>query len=266
MNQPRDLNARTKAQSAEAASGHTASGAGPERSRDSMAYAKSIGYSEQEMASVPEAAAVTHGCGNPTALAELKEGETVLDLGCGGGLDVFLAAQRVGAKGKVIGVDKTRKVIHQARTNARAGKYTNVEFQVADMEKLPFPDASVDVVISNCVINHSTDKRRVFGEAYRVLKPGGRMFVSDLVTTEKLPEDVLRNADQLWTEWLAAASDRREYLNAMETAGFQTLTVLAEGPFPLSEADHALKGRIISIQIQGSKPFGAHTRRTAPNR
>ena len=253
MKKKRDIKTRVRAQYAELAAQDDSRRPEHERPRDSIEKAAAIGYSEQEMKSVPADAAATHGCGNPTALAELKAGETVLDLGCGGGLDSFLAAQRVGRKGKVIGLDMTPEMVEKARASARAGNYTNVAFDVAEIEKLPLPDDSVDVVISNCVINHSPDKLRVFREAHRVLKPGGRLFVADLVTSGKLSEDVLRNAGKIWAEWLAAASDRRTYLNAIKAAGFRTIAVVAEGPFPMSEADSALKGRIISIQVKGVK-------------
>lgn len=219
----------------------------------SFEYAESIGYSAQEMESVPKEATVTHGCGNPAALAELKEGEIVLDLGCGGGLDAFLAAQRVGQNGKVIGVDMTHSMVEKARANARSGNYKNVEFKVAEIEHLPVLGGSVDVVISNCVINHSPDKCAVFKEAHRVLKPGGRMFVADLVTAEQLPEDVRRSVGRLWAEWLAVAVGKQAYLNAVEEAGFHNITVVAEGPFPRAEADNLLKGKIISIQVKGRK-------------
>ena len=253
----RNIKTRVKAQYAEVAARDDSGRPSRDRPRDSLEKAITIGYSEEEMKSVPAEAAVTHGCGNPTALAELKAGETVLDLGCGGGLDAFLAAQRVGRKGKVIGLDMTPEMVEKARANAREGNYMNVVFEVADIEKLPLPDDSIDVVISNCVINHSPDKLSVFREAHRVLKPGGRLFVSDLVTSGKLPKDVLQNAGKLWAEWLAVASDRRTYLNAIRAAGFRTIAVVAEGRFPMSEADNALKGRIISIQVKSVKEEGA---------
>jgi arsenite methyltransferase len=253
MKRNRDTKRHVRAQYADTVSRPDSSTASHEPRDDSIAYAESIGYSQQEMRSVPEGAAVTHGCGNPTAIAELKEGESVLDLGCGGGLDVFLAAQRVGRKGKVIGLDMTSEMVEKAWANARAGNYTNVEFGVAEIERLPLPDDSVDVVISNCVINHSQDKLAVFKEAYRVLKPGGRLFVSDLVTAGKLSAEVLRNADKLWTEWLSVACGRREYLNAIESPGFRAIAVVAERLFPLAEADVVLKGRIVSIQIKAQK-------------
>jgi SAM-dependent methyltransferase len=237
---------RTKEKRAEVASKENSSS-------DSVEYAKSIGYSEQEMKSVPHEAALTHGCGNPTALAELKEGQIILDLGCGGGLDVFLAAQKVGQKGRVIGLDSSPEIVEKANTSAGKGNYKNVEFKVAKIEKLPIPDDSVDVVISNCVINHSPDKLAVFREVHRVLKPGGRMFVSDLVTAGELSKDSLRSVDKIWVQWLAVASGRQEYLNAIRGAGFRIITVLTEGSFPMAEADDMLKGKIISIQIKGSK-------------
>jgi len=253
MKKKNDIKKHIKKQYAETVSTNDHSGSSREHANDSMAYAQSIGYSEQEMKTVPEGAAATHGCGNPTALAELKEGEVVLDLGCGGGLDAFLAAQRVGRKGRVIGVDMTPEVVDKARANAGAGDYPNVEFRVAEIENLPLPDDSVDVVISNCVINHSPDKPAVFREAYRVLKPGGRMFVSDLVTAGRLPAEVSRNADKLWADWVAAASSRQEYLEAIEAAGFRKIVVAAEGPFPLAEASNLLRGRIISLQVKATK-------------
>lgn len=253
MKRTPDIKKRIRAQYAGTVSRDDSPTASHEPRNDSAAYAESIGYSQQEIKSVPAGAAVTHGCGNPTAIAELKAGETVLDLGCGGGFDAFLAAQRVGPKGRVIGLDMTPEMVEKAKASARAGNYANVEFRVAEIENLPSTAGSVDVVISNCVINHSPDKLAVFKEAYRVLKPGGRLFVSDLVTAGRLSDDLRRKADKLWTEWLSVACDRREYLGAIESAGFTAVTVLAEGPFPLSEADEVLKGRIISLQVKAQK-------------
>ncbi len=231
---------------------HDAAGGG-QGSDDPFAYAKSIGYSEQEMRSVPAEAAITHGCGNPTALAQLRPGQVVLDLGCGGGLDAFLAAQRVGPEGRVIGLDMTPEMVEKATASARKGGYVNVDFRVAGIEKLPVADDSIDVVISNCVINHALDKPAVFKEVHRVLKPGGSLFLSDLVTTSRFPEGMLGKVNEIWTPWLAAAADRQEYLKAIQQGGFRTMTVLAEGPFPMVEADAVLRGRILSIQIRADK-------------
>jgi SAM-dependent methyltransferase len=241
---------RWKARYAAVASRETSGGEG---AGDPFAYAKSIGYSEQEMRSVPTEAAVTHGCGNPTALAQLRPGQVVLDLGCGGGLDAFLAAQQVGAEGRVIGLDMTPEMVNKATASARKGGYTNVDFRVAEIERLPVADDSVDVVISNCVINHTPDKPAAFKEVHRVLKPGGSLFLSDLVTTGRFPDAMREKAGEMWAPWLAVASDRQAYLQAVEEGGFRAVAVLAEGLFSMAEADAVLRGRILSIQIKADK-------------
>ena len=156
---------------------------------------KLVGYSEAELSQVPEGANLGLGCGNPTALASLKEGERVLDLGSGAGFDCFLAAKRVGEKGKVIGVDMTAEMLEKARANAVKGKYTNVEFRLGEIENLPVADNSVDVIISNCVINLAPNKQRVFEEAFRVLAPNGRLMVSDIVLLKKLPQAIQENVE-----------------------------------------------------------------------
>lgn len=219
---------------------------------DLAQQAKSMGYSEEEIGSLPEEALMGLGCGNPTALAELKEGETVLDLGSGGGLDVFLAAQRVGGKGKVIGVDMTTEMIEKARRNAEKGSYTNVEFLPGEIENLPLGNNSVDVIISNCVINLSPDKLATFKEAFRVLKPGGRILISDLVTEEELPEEV-RRSFQAWAECIAGALQKEEYLNVIRQAGFREMTIAAQHTYEGSGMDHRLRGKITSIQVRAYK-------------
>jgi arsenite methyltransferase len=157
---------------------------------------KKVGYSEEEMNAVPEAN-LGLGCGNPTAFGKLKEGDVVLDLGSGAGFDCFLASKKVGKTGKVIGVDMTEEMINKARILAKENGYSNVEFRLGDIEKLPVDDNSVDVIISNCVINLAPDKLKVFKEAYRTLKSGGRMYVSDIVLVGKLTEEQLRDEDLL---------------------------------------------------------------------
>jgi len=193
---------------------------------------KKIGYAEEEMKAVPEGANLGLGCGNPVALASLKKGETVLDLGSGAGFDCFLAAQKVGAKGKVIGVDMTPEMLDKARENARKGKYKNVEFRLGEIENLPVADSSVDVIISNCVINLSPDKARVFTEAFRVLKPGGRLMVSDIVLLQELP-DAIKNSVQAYIGCLSGAVMKAEYLRLIKKAGFKDVSILDESCFPI---------------------------------
>lgn len=190
-----------------------------------------IGYSPEELKSVPEDANLGLGCGNPAALAGLKKGETVLDLGSGAGIDCFLAAGKVGPAGKVIGVDMTPEMIDRARENARKNGYGNVEFRLGEIENLPAADKSVDVMISNCVINLSTDKSQVFREAFRVLRPGGRMMVSDLALRRPLPKAV-RESVEAYVACIAGALVRDDYLNAIREAGFKDIEVVSEKTFP----------------------------------
>jgi len=193
---------------------------------------KSIGYTEEEIKAVPEGANLGLGCGNPVAFASLREGETVLDLGSGGGLDCFLAAARIGKNGRVIGVDMTPEMIEKARENARKGDYGNVEFRLGEIESLPVADNSVDVVVSNCVINLVPDKRRVFKETFRVLKPGGRLMISDIVLLKELP-DVIKNSVEAYIGCLSGAIMRDEYIGAIKAAGFQEVRIADEAPFPI---------------------------------
>jgi arsenite methyltransferase len=218
---------------------------------DPMAHAKSFGYSEEELKTVPVEAVMSLGCGNPVALSELRQGEIVLDLGCGGGLDAFLAAQRVDPTGRVIGVDVTPEMVKRANETAGKASLANVEFKHASIERLPLDDGSVDVAISNCVMNHCSDKVRAFEEVYRVLKPRGRMCISDLVTAGEFSEDALK--DEVWGEWLRVAQSKSDYLRAIEQAGFQEVTVKGEASFPMAENDDRLKGRIVSILVTARK-------------
>ncbi|RPJ79378.1 MAG: methyltransferase domain-containing protein [Alphaproteobacteria bacterium] len=179
---------------------------------------KSIGYSENDLKAAPDAN-LGLGCGNPTAFAELKSSDIVLDLGSGAGFDCFLAAQKVGNSGKVIGVDLIQAMIEKAQANTLKYGYSNVEFRLGDIEALPVESNSVDVIISNCVINLAPDKEKVFKEAFRVLKPGGRMYISDMVLLAELPED-LKNDKDLLTGCLAGALLKEEYLRLLKEAGF----------------------------------------------
>ena len=199
--------------------------------RQTDIISKSIGYTDQDLKVVPEGANLGLGCGNPLALASLREGETVLDLGSGAGFDCFLAARQVGKSGKVIGVDMTPEMLDKARGNAKKGEFTNVEFRLGEIENLPVADNQVDMVISNCVINLAPDKERVFQEAFRVLKPGGRLMVSDIVLKKELPEEI-RNSVAAYTACVAGAETRENYLGAIRAAGFQEARILDETVFP----------------------------------
>ena len=200
----------------------------------SQVRSQAIGYSKRELQAIPQGANLGLGCGNPTALASLHEGEIVLDLGSGAGIDCFLAAQAVGSSGQAIGVDMTPDMIDRARDNAREHGIANVEFRLGEIEHLPAADSSVDVVISNCVINLSIDKPQVFREAYRALRPGGRMYVSDIVLLADLPSDI-RNSIEAYVECVAGAVHKAEYLEAIRSAGFDDIEILSEIP-----ADSAL--------------------------
>jgi SAM-dependent methyltransferase len=186
-----------------------------------------MGYSQSEMNNVPGGSNLGLGCGNPVAIASLKEGDVVLDLGSGAGFDAFLASTKVGKTGKVFGVDLTNEMLDKARENARKGNYTNVEFRKGDIEDLPIEDNSVDAIISNCVINLAPDKEKVFKEAYRVLKKGGRIMASDIVLSKPLPDDI-RNNKELLVGCVSGAILKKDYLKLMEKTGFSNIKVLKE--------------------------------------
>lgn len=213
---------------------------------------ESIGYSEDDLSSIPKESIMGLGCGNPTALAELNTGETVLDLGSGAGLDVFLAANKVGKTGHVIGVDMTKKMIEKGKKIAKEHGFINVEFRLGDIENLPVDDSSIDVIISNCVINLSPDKLKVYNEAYRVLKNGGRLLVSDLVTECSLPEDIRKSFDA-WSECIAGALERNDYLGVINKAGFQNVEIINQHSYSEEGMDKRLVGKITSIQVRAIK-------------
>jgi arsenite methyltransferase len=204
-------------------------------------------YTDQETGALPEAAvAASLGCGNPTALAELKRGETVLDLGSGGGIDVLLSARRVGPTGKAYGLDMTDEMLALARENQRKAGVENVEFLKGEIEAIPLPDNSVDVIISNCVINLSGDKDAVLREAYRVLRPGGRFAVSDVVTRGAVPE-ALRRDILLWVGCIAGALEEDDYRTKLRTAGFQAVTVEPTRVYRLEDAREFLTGKGVDV-------------------
>ena len=189
------------------------------------AVAEAFGYSPEELASIPAEANMGLSCGNPTAFAKLRPGETVVDLGCGGGLDVLLAAPKVGPSGRAIGIDMTPDMIDRARRNAARQGLTNVDFHLATIDALPLPDVSVDCLISNCVINLAPDKRAVFREMFRVLKPGGRVAVSDIALKKQLPDDLARDV-MAYVGCIAGAILITEYEQWLKAAGFRTVQVV----------------------------------------
>jgi arsenite methyltransferase len=195
---------------------------------DAKEFAKSIGYSEGELAVIPDEANLALSCGNPTALASLKQGEVVLDLGSGAGFDCFLAASKVRPSGKVIGVDMTPQMIDKARNGAKKNRVENVEFRLGEIENLPVADGSVDVVVSNCVINLSADKPRVFQEIYRVLKPGGRIAISDIALLKALPEKV-RESIEAYVGCVGGAMLIDDYKKTVEAAMLKDVRVTVKG-------------------------------------
>lgn len=219
---------------------------------------KNVGYDDKDLNAVPEGANLGLGCGNPIALASLKKGEVVLDLGSGAGFDCFLAARKVGKSGRVIGIDMTPEMVKKARGNASRGGYDNVEFKLGDVERLPVADDSIDVIISNCVINLSPDKQKVFREAFRVLKHGGRMMISDLVLIKPLPAPV-KNSVEAYIGCLSGAILRNDYIGHIKVAGFERIEVVDEAAFPsenitgIADPDD-IAASIVSIKISASKP------------
>jgi arsenite methyltransferase len=211
-----------------------------------------VGYTAEDLRLVPELAVLGVGCGNPTALADLKVGETVLDLGSGAGIDVFLAAHKVGERGRVIGVDMTEDMVLKGRLLAEQDGYTNVEFHLGDAEHLPVDAATLDVVISNCVINLTPDKLASFKEVHRVLKPGGRILIADLVTGGELPPEVRASA-AAWADCLAGAMEKEAYLETIYRAGFSEVAVVSESSYEAPGMDERLRGKILSVKVRGIK-------------
>jgi|KBSSwiStaDraftv2_1062776.scaffolds.fasta_scaffold29092_3 SAM-dependent methyltransferase len=220
---------------------------------------RSLGYTEEQIQAIPEGSNFGLGCGNPLGHAAAKPGETVLDLGSGAGIDVFIASRDVGPGGFAIGVDMTPSMVSRARANAREGGYTNVEFRLGEIERLPVADASVDLIISNCVINLSPDKPAVFREAARVLRPGARLVVSDIVLSRELPESVRRSVES-YAGCVAGASLKDEYLRFIREAGFDEVEVLEERTYGVPEtllpgADPASVGDSLrSMKVRAVKP------------
>ncbi len=225
-------------------------------------------YGEGETAVLPaQAVTASLGCGNPTALAALREGEVVLDLGSGGGIDVLLSARRVGPTGKAYGLDMTDEMLDLARANAARAGASNVEFLKGHIEEVPLPDASVDVILSNCVINLSGDKARVLGEAFRVLRPGGRFAVSDIVVKGELPAEVRRSME-LWAGCVAGALEEGEFRGLLAAAGFEAIDVEVTREYSFEEAKAilgnsgldaealagAISGRVVSAFVRARKP------------
>jgi arsenite methyltransferase len=217
-----------------------------------LSQAEAIGYSREDLQHVPEEAIMGLGCGNPSAIAELKMGEIVLDLGSGGGADVFLAANKVGATGKAIGVDMTEEMVNKAKEIAKTYGYRNVEFRLGEMENLPVQDESVDVIVSNCVINLSPDKSKVFREAYRVLKPGGRLTVSDIVSERALPGG-LKNDSDAWACCIGGALEQQEYLKQIKDAGFEHVQVLSSKEFYFGSEGSQAPTKLLSVTVRAYK-------------
>ena len=219
-----------------------------------------LGYSEDDLQNVPEGADMGLGCGNPRAIASIKTGETILDLGSGGGFDCFLAAAETGESGRVIGIDMTPTMISKARNNAAKGKYNHVEFRLGEIEHLPVANGAIDVIISNCVINLSPDKDQVFSEAFRVLKPGGRLAISDVVASTELPAE-MRDDLALYSGCMAGASQISELQNILEKNGFEKINISPKDASKDFIKDWApgrgVEDYVLSASIEAVKPGGS---------
>ena len=224
------------------------------------AQARTLGYSETDLVGIPDGANLGLGCGNPVALASLKPGQTVLDLGAGAGFDAFIAARTVGATGRVIGVDMTPEMVSKARANAKKGGYANVEFRIGEIEALPVADASVDVIISNCVINLCHDKRPVYREAFRALRPGGRLAVSDVVAREELSAEVMNDL-ALHSGCLAGATPQSDLVRFLEEAGFTEVVIRAKGNsdevITSWESKQGFESKVFAAEVTATKPVAA---------
>ncbi len=209
-----------------------------------------IGYSIDEIKDLPaDISEFSLGCGNPVAMADIREGEVVLDIGSGGGLDVFLASKKVGLRGKVIGLDMTEQMVRKANRNAKKGNYTNVEFKLADAEDIPLKDNSADLVMSNCVINLAPNKEKVYREIHRVLKPGGRFIISDLVTEKELDESI-RNSLEKLVACVGGALTKKEYMSVIKRVGFGNVKILKRSPLVVSGV------KVLSVTIKAEKKGG----------
>ena len=214
---------------------------------------KSVGYSDTDINTVPEGANLGLGCGNPVAIASLKEGEVVLDLGSGAGFDAFLASPKVGKTGRIIGVDMTPEMIEKAKKNAEKGNYRNIEFKLGEIEDLPVEDNSIDVIISNCVINLSPNKKKAFQEAFRVLKTGGRLMVSDLVLDKELPKEI-KESIEAYVGCISGALLKNEYLGCIKEAGFDQVKIINETVYPAEGmVDAETAKTVISIKVSAIK-------------
>ncbi|MCJ7508899.1 MAG: arsenite methyltransferase [candidate division Zixibacteria bacterium] len=206
-------------------------------------------YNKEELETLPEGANLGLGCGNPLALTEIKSGETVLDLGSGAGIDVFLAAKKVGPKGKIIGLDMTDEMLIKARENAKKAGIKNVEFKKGEIEDMPIPSNSIDLVISNCVINLVPDKKKAYQEIYRVLKPKGRFSVSDMVTRGNIPEEIKEDMEA-WAGCVAGALDKDDYLSIVKECGFKDVQIKSEVEYDYKRTD---KFGLVSMGLVGFK-------------